>query len=288
MPGVPLLLVAGAFAFGLVDDAYGDGGSRGFRGHLGALRRNGLTTGGLKLFGIGALSLTAGAGAAFSISRLTFSGGASPQPGWLVVSSLCAWVVAALTIALSANLVNLADLRPGRALKLYALLVGLGALAAAWRLWRTYSGASSVAGIAPGAPLTAGVGALLLLVLLMGPAAVVWRADLGERGMLGDAGANAMGALAGYVLVSSLPLWLATILAAVLLALNLSSERVSFSRVIEQRPLLRWIDGLGRSDALASADRSADTAGIVLEEGDGPMEAEAHATDGEHGKDGGS
>jgi len=70
---------------------------------------------------------------------------------------------------------------------------------------------------------------------------------LGERGMLGDAGANAMGALAGYLLAVSLPLWGLAVSAAVLLALNVASEKISFSKVIASFGPLRWIDGLGRS-----------------------------------------
>jgi len=40
---------------------------------------------------------------------------------------------------------------------------------------------------------------LLTLIVLLGPVAAVWRYDLGERAMLGDAGANAAGALAGMM-----------------------------------------------------------------------------------------
>jgi hypothetical protein len=69
--------------------------------------------------------------------------------------------------------------------------------------------------------------------------------------MLGDAGANAAGALAGFLLAWRSPLWLLSVLAVVLLALNVTSERVSFSKVIERVAFLRWLDGLGRiaSDA---------------------------------------
>jgi hypothetical protein len=90
---------------------------------------------------------------------------------------------------------------------------------------------------------------LSLLALVFGPVFAVWRYDLGERAMLGDAGANAAGALAGFLLAWQSPLWLLAVLAVVLLALNLVSERVSFSGVIERVSFLRWLDGLGRLPA---------------------------------------
>lgn len=231
------LLVPGAFAFGLVDDLFGGHAVKGFRGHLGALARGRLTTGGLKLLGIGFLSLVAG----FSAVRQMVSYGS----GWVeVASGLAAWALAASVIALCANLVNLTDLRPGRALKVYGALATIGVVLATWTVWT-----EGVPDAALGAPLQLlwiGALKLSLLTLVLGPVLAVWSFDLGERAMLGDAGANAMGALAGFLLVWRSPLWLLAILAMVFLALNLASERVSFSNVIERTRFLRWLDGLGR------------------------------------------
>lgn len=249
---VPVLLTVGVLAFGLVDDVFGDGSAKGFRGHLAALREGRLTTGALKLFGIGFLALSA------AVSPVLLSGSgrvdASGFGRWgVVLVALVTWALAGAVIALSANTVNLLDLRPGRALKGYLLLGTAGVAIAGPRLWAQ---AADYARIlrdtgAPAVPVpaVAASAVLVLAVLVFGPAAAVWRLDLGERGMLGDAGANAMGALAGYLIALSGNLWLLAAAAAVLLALNLASERVSFSRVIEERPLLRWIDGLGRLPA---------------------------------------
>ena len=231
------LLVPGAFAFGLVDDVFGERAVKGFRGHLAALAHGRLTTGGLKLLGIGFLSLAAG----FSAVRqmVPYRGGALE-----VASGLTAWACASLVIALAANLVNLTDLRPGRALKVYGLLATIGVGLATWTVWTGGTPDS-----APGSPLQllwVGCFKLSLLALVLGPVVAVWRFDLGERAMLGDAGANAMGALAGFLLAWRSPLWLLAVTAVVLLALNLVSERVSFSKVIERTALLRWLDALGR------------------------------------------
>jgi UDP-N-acetylmuramyl pentapeptide phosphotransferase/UDP-N-acetylglucosamine-1-phosphate transferase len=121
-------------------------------------------------------------------------------------------------VAGTANLVNLLDLRPGRAGK-------AGALAAA-------------------AGLTGPAGGLVAGPL--GATLVVLPADLGEQVMLGDCGANAVGALLGLRL-AALPgrASRAGLLAGVV-ALTLASEKFSFTKVIEATPGLRELDRLGR------------------------------------------
>lgn len=126
-------------------------------------------------------------------------------------------------VGLSANLINLFDRAPGRATKV-ALLIAVPLLAVGDTGWALAS-----------APVLAAVAATLYF-------------DLGERGMLGDAGANPLGAVLGVGLAASLgePGRLVTIV--IFLALNLASEKWSFSRAIEATPPLRWLDGLGRRD----------------------------------------
>ena len=130
-------------------------------------------------------------------------------------------LVGAVVIASSANLANLLDLRPGRCSKVFLPLWVVGCLldptAGAWS-----------AGLA-------------------GAAAGTFPLDLGERGMLGDAGANALGAVVGVLLVTG-PAWLLWVLAVVLLGLQAASERVSFSRVIDGNRWLRAVDRLGRQN----------------------------------------
>ena len=130
-------------------------------------------------------------------------------------------VVVALLVAASANLVNLFDRAPGRAAKV--------ALAAVVVLVAAGSGQWGVA--------AAGLAGALLACLPH---------DLGARAMLGDAGANPLGGVIGLGLAVSLgPLGRAVALAFVI-ALNLASERWSFSTAIERTPLLRALDHWGR------------------------------------------
>ncbi|MGB4593880.1 MAG: hypothetical protein WBI63_08930 [Coriobacteriia bacterium] len=224
----PLALVA--FALGMVDDALGSSEARGFRGHLMALINGRLTTGGLKLIGIGAASVVV----SFVLSDIS-PWGAGWRGGIQVVFPA---LLAAAAISLTSNFVNLTDLRPGRALKVYSVLALAGVI-------------SVVLGLGPVAMRFVGVRSplvelLVLSIMLLGPVLAVWRYDLGEEGMLGDAGANAMGVLAGMFIVAGLPLWALAVYAAVLLGLNLLSEHVSFSALIERTTLLAWLDSLGR------------------------------------------
>lgn len=245
---LPVLTLAGplalvAFSLGLVDDAFGTSGAKGFRGHLAALRRGRLTTGGAKLFGISLASLFV---ALVFVEAAPW--GVSPDAvadGPLRAVGLA--LVAGAAIALTSNFVNLVDLRPGRALKVYGVLAVAGVASTALGL---ASRATALVDLESGAVPTTGSMALdaaALLLFALGPVLAVWRFDLGEQGMLGDAGANPMGAVAGLLIVAGLPMWALLGYLVLMLALNLASEKVSFSKVIEGNGVLRRLDGLGRS-----------------------------------------
>jgi hypothetical protein len=79
-----------------------------------------------------------------------------------------------------------------------------------------------------------------------GAAAAAVPSDLAERAMLGDTGANGAGALVGAALVAATGRRGRLALLLGLTALNLASERVSFTAVIERTPVLRDLDALGR------------------------------------------
>ena len=217
-PGLPgraraalLAAAAGAAAFGGYDDLAGSGDRRGFRGHLGALAHGELTTGAIKLGGIGVTGLASAA----------MTGG---SPADVVIN--------AGLVAGGANLLNLFDLRPGRAIK---VAIASGALiAAGGSLSGRRAGVAAprlTAGLTPLPPLAA---ALTLLP-----------EDLAERAMLGDCGANALGAMLGAA-AAGLPRPARIALLAGITGLTAASEKVSFTKVIERTQALRWLDMLGR------------------------------------------
>ncbi|MDQ1686094.1 MAG: hypothetical protein QOC82_2831 [Frankiaceae bacterium] len=182
-------------ALGLYDDLAGDSHARGLRGHLVALRDGRVTTGMVKLTGL----VCAGALTAAVERR---------RPTTAVVDTLL--------VAGSANLVNLFDLRPGRALKV-VVLAGV-----------PLAGRSAAAG--------AGVGAAVALL----------PADLAEDAMIGDCGANALGALLGWSLAHGLGRTGRIAALSCVVGLTLASERVSFTDVIARNRWLAAIDAAGR------------------------------------------
>ncbi|SNR86861.1 hypothetical protein SAMN06272737_13332 [Blastococcus mobilis] len=153
----------------------------------------------------------AGIGAAAAAAAVLTRRGSGP--GAIVDGVLSTGLVAG-----TANLVNLLDLRPGRAGKAGALVAAAGLGGAAGGL---------VAG-----PL--------------GATLAVLPADLGEQVMLGDCGANAVGALLGLRLAALRGRASRAGLLAGVVALTLASEKVSFTKVIEATPGLRELDRLGR------------------------------------------
>ena len=126
-------------------------------------------------------------------------------------------------LILATNAFNLLDLRPGRAEKGLALL-GVGLCLGAWTF----------------APFE-------LLGIFAGPVLVGARLTLRERAMLGDTGANLIGAIAGIWLLTSLDGDGRLVALAVVAALTVYGEMRSLSATIESVPPLRWLDSLGRA-----------------------------------------
>jgi UDP-GlcNAc:undecaprenyl-phosphate/decaprenyl-phosphate GlcNAc-1-phosphate transferase len=213
----------GGVTFGLIDDLRGSGKRRGLRGHLGALAHGEVTTGTVKLAGLAAVGL----GAAL------LEGG---DPADVAVN--------AGLVAGGANLLNLFDLRPGRAIKVATLTAGLIAAGSAL-CNRT---AEAAAAEAPGR-----LAGLQAVAVPAGAALALLPEDLGERAMLGDAGANALGAMLGAAAAQTLPKSARLGLLGCVVALTVASEKVSFTRVIEATPALRWLDMLGRRPAPLTA-----------------------------------
>ncbi|SPT74356.1 Uncharacterised protein [Arcanobacterium haemolyticum] len=205
--GASLVATGAGAAAGYIDD-HCEGSfaaqGKGFRGHLGALKQGKVTSGVAKIAIIGAGATVAG----ICLEKpRSFSG-------------LIAAGVDALLIASTANLINLLDLRPGRALK------ASGMVALPLALVQKDGGV----------PLYA----------LMGAGILVAPDDLNGTTMLGDLGANAMGAQLGVSLAATLPVPARLLALAGVAGLTLASEKVSFSSVIEHNRILSMIDAFGR------------------------------------------
>ncbi len=205
-----------AGAVGCYDDIVGgrpdQKAAKGFAGHLGALSAGRVTSGLVKIAGVGAAGLAAAA-LLHRDASVT-----ARRPHQSRTARTVDVLLGAGVIAGTANLVNLLDLRPGRAIKAGALL---------------------------GAPLSAGRSG----GLASGPvaaAAALAKSDLDEQIMLGDAGANAYGALLGVALAARTGIAGRAGTLAVLGALMAASEKVSFTQVIQRTPVLRELDALGR------------------------------------------
>jgi len=131
-------------------------------------------------------------------------------------------LVDAVLIALAANLGNLLDRAPGRTIKAatiayvpLAIVLGTGAVGVA---------------IAP----------------VMGAALGLLYDDLQERVMLGDAGANVIGATLGLGVVLGRGEVTRGTALGVLVVANIAAEIWSFSTVIDRVRPLRWLDRLGQ------------------------------------------
>jgi UDP-N-acetylmuramyl pentapeptide phosphotransferase/UDP-N-acetylglucosamine-1-phosphate transferase len=203
--GAVVVYALGTALLGLVDDLLA-GPSRGWRGHGAAVLAGGFSTGALKAAGSLAL-------ACFALSGQGYSNGR--------------YLLAVALLALTTNLFNLLDLRPGRAVKVLVVL-GAGLMLGAW----------------DARPLAS-------LGLFAAPALFVGLYDLRERAMLGDTGANLLGAVAGLWLVLTLGTLAQGIALAIVAALTLYGEFRSISAAIERIPPLRWIDSLGRIETHA-------------------------------------
>jgi UDP-N-acetylmuramyl pentapeptide phosphotransferase/UDP-N-acetylglucosamine-1-phosphate transferase len=80
----------------------------------------------------------------------------------------------------------------------------------------------------------------------LGAGSALLPADLNEEIMLGDSGANALGALLGVALTARTGTAGRAVALAGLAALTAASEKVSFTKVIQDTPWLRRLDELGR------------------------------------------
>jgi UDP-GlcNAc:undecaprenyl-phosphate/decaprenyl-phosphate GlcNAc-1-phosphate transferase len=130
-----------------------------------------------------------------------------------------------MTMALMANAINLLDVKPGRAIK-GVLLVGISILV-----------------------ISRAVDILLPLLLLFGVMLAFFPADMAGRVMLGDTGANFLGAVLGFLLVCMLDVPETCMLLMGLVAFHMYTEYYSLSELIENNRFLRWLDEWGRGQS---------------------------------------
>lgn len=195
-----IITILGFGILGLVDDIHGTRETGGFRGHFSFLLKGKVTTGIAKVVVGGILSLMLG---------LIIAG---YQPMAIIANGLL--------IALSANMLNLLDLRPGRAISCFWLVLVILIV------------------IFP-----KGIFYVMLMPVII-PSLYLTILDRSARVMLGDAGSNVLGAVLGvsFAVVAGFPWKLVMIF--ILICIHIYAEKYSISGLIESNRILRRIDRL--------------------------------------------
>lgn len=187
---------------GFIDDIEGDESHKGIKGHVSAL---------LKLeFTSGVIKASTGFIIAFIIS---FS--------WDL--GLAESILNGFIICLMQNFINLLDLRPGRAVKTYGVLLFLSLLFAALK------------------PVFSCVCISTFIVLLF-----YLHYELNEKCMMGDTGSNTLGILLGIAIASSSGYAYKIIILIFLILTHIFSEKRSINSLIEKVRVLKYIDMIGR------------------------------------------
>lgn len=196
-----LLFASIAMSFvGIIDDSLGNRGVTGLIGHFKALFKGSLTTGVFKALLGGFVGLTLAVTLSKSIPNI---------------------IVATLVVALSTNMMNLFDLRPGRAIKAYVILAIIIFLASA-KFNRE-------------------------VMMLIVPAVLAYfYFDLRALTMMGDAGSNVLGVSIGVFIVSSFDLPVQLVSLVLLVAIHVLTEKFSLTKIIENNKFLNYVDKLGR------------------------------------------
>src|SRR5690625_5165375 len=213
------VLVIVVFFVGWLDDSVGERSIKGFKGHLKQWHKERhISTGLLKAGVIACLSL-------WAVWEVQIGSFESLQPSMAGVMSgmarlfqLFVSITQWLLITLSANVLNLFDLRPGRALKVSSLVIVFIVIIGVPSLYWPYL-----------TPVAIGV-------ILLFPS------DVRAQSTLGDAGANLIGFVLGFCLVIASPFWLQLAFLCVFMWIHWLAERISLSQYIESRSVLRKLD----------------------------------------------
>lgn len=197
-----LLFAVMAMVFaGIMDDAIGNRDVTGLKGHFLSMFKGRLTTGGFKAVLGGFIGIVVSAAVADNILGV---------------------VVGTLVVALATNFMNLLDLRPGRAIKVY-LIISILVLIFAGDFNRQ------------------------LYMLLLPGVVSYFIFDLKALSMMGDAGSNVLGVFIGVMIVISFSIQVQLVCLVGLIAIHVLTEKYSLTKLIEQNSVLNFIDKLGRN-----------------------------------------
>ena len=188
------------FFAGALDDLIGNRNVSGLKGHFKSLFKGELTTGGFKAL---------------------FGGFVGLVVSVCISSSIVDIIVNTLIIALSTNLMNLFDLRPGRAIKAYLVIM--------IPIYITLTGYTKVF-------------PLLILPIVL----AYFNTDLKARGMMGDTGSNVLGISIGVLMALGYGIKVRLAWLVFLILMHLITEKFSLTKIIEKNRVLKFIDNLGR------------------------------------------
>ena len=188
------------FFAGALDDLIGNRNVSGLKGHFKSLFKGELTTGGFKAL---------------------FGGFVGLVVSVCISSSIVDIIVNTLIIALSTNLMNLFDLRPGRAIKAYSVI-----------MIPIY--------------ITLTVYTKVFPLLILPNVLAYFNTDLKARGMMGDTGSNVLGISIGVLMALGYGIKVRLAWLVFLILMHLITEKFSLTKIIEKNRVLKFIDNLGR------------------------------------------
>lgn len=188
------------FLAGILDDIIGNRDVSGLKGHFKSLFKGNLTTGGFKA---------------------VFGGFVGILVSVVISKSISDIIINTLIIALSTNLMNLLDLRPGRAIKVYLVII--------ISIFITLTGYIKV-----------------LPLLILPNVLAYFKYDLKAKAMMGDTGSNVLGISIGILMVLGYSFNIRLIWLVFLILIHLLTEKYSLTKIIENNKVLNFIDKLGR------------------------------------------
>lgn len=195
-----LFAIISMFFVGSLDDLIGDRSVSGLKGHFKSLLKGQLTTGGFKAL---------------------FGGFVGLVVSVCITNSIPEIIVNTLVIALSTNFMNLFDLRPGRAIKVYLLVM--------IPIFLTLPGIMNI-----------------FPLLILPNVLAYFNTDLKARAMMGDTGSNVLGMSIGIMMAFGYDMNVKIAWLVFLVLIHLFTEKFSITKMIEKSKVLKFIDNLGR------------------------------------------